>query len=177
MKIRNGFVSNSSSSSFLVKREKARWIPYPGEESTGRVMEVYDVILTPEQENALSEFGFMKSKHWLDEERLEYSYEVSCNQDCIAKFLIKNKIPFTASVHYGHYTWFWNGSDENIICFVNYGEIYSTYGLINEYEIQEGKTIEDKYNEKAGYNISTKDIIECESKECEKYGKMCEGNR
>lgn len=177
MKLRYGFVSNSSSSSFLVRRERERWIPYPGEENTGRVTIVYDVILTPEQEQALTDFGFMSSKHWLEEERLEYSYEVSCNQDCVAKFLIKNKIPFTARVHYGQESWFWDGESENIVCFVNYGSIHEMYGLLNEYERADGKTIEEKYEEKAGYNISIKGIVECESEDCKKYGKLCEGTR
>ena len=174
MKIRNGFISNSSSSSFLVKREKRRWVPYPGEESTGRVKEVFDIILSPEQEMALENFGFTKEKDWCYEDHIEYTYEISCNQDCIAKFLVKNKIPFTASVHYGHENWFWDGKHEHIICFINHGAIHSTYGLLNAYEKANGKKIEDSFNDKAGYNIPVKDIESCESEDC---SKLCEGNR
>ena len=112
MKIRYGFVSNSSASSFIVKiREK----------------DIFDdmefVYVTDEEINALKDFGFNYVKthnptdlYYREHEKRIWSKKptnylamcVSCNQDEIGEFLIKNNIPFEASVQYAEENWVYN---------------------------------------------------------------------
>lgn len=94
MKIRHGFVSNSSSSSFLVKLNDER---FPK--------------LTDEQKAALEDFGFKRGNGIIpgsfrenSETFIEadsYGYEILCNQDEVIAFLIENQISFMAEMHYG----------------------------------------------------------------------------
>ena len=88
MKIRSGFVSNSSSSSFIIRRHKH--------------LDAEDrLTLTPAQEKKLEEYGFRKTcaycsdqvppfwdnVAWEEEEKkiklvpFNYGYEIDCNQD------------------------------------------------------------------------------------------------
>lgn len=105
MKIRNGFVSNSSSSSFLVPRWR----------------DIGDLIrraepndFTEEQEKKLVEFGFKRTINSRPTELLSreepskdvfmaYQIEVTVNQDDVARFLLENKIPYISDEHYGDY--------------------------------------------------------------------------
>jgi hypothetical protein len=161
MKIRDGFVSNSSSSSFVVNREKRRWVPHSSGEE-GRVETVYDVILTKKQEDDLVKFGFGRYKSY---DTTEYTYEISCNQNCVMKFLIEHKIPFVACCHYGHEHYFWNGKSDNLIHLRNFGEEYAMYGNDDD-GVREWCKAENMFKETAGGYVPVTIMTECT---CEDY--------
>lgn len=124
MKIRQGFVSNSSSSSFLVISKKSEF-----------ANKCFENDLTPEQENLLNEYGFRNTaavfsdKIERDEEGgYNWVCEVTCNQDEEAIFLIKNKISFKANVHYGHETWLYDAEKDELIIAQNFGSQLEMYG-------------------------------------------------
>lgn len=142
MKIRSGFVSNSSSSSFIVRAHEAK------HRKNGKFLR-YVNLITAAKEKKLNEFGFFKTyaygPHQVlangDEQREEekdvvenkyenynYGYYVTCNQDEVILFLLQNKIPFVAEEHYGHYNVFYDGK-ETVVRAVNYGNIMATYGV------------------------------------------------
>jgi hypothetical protein len=143
MKIRNGFVSNSSSSSFVVRRNE--WKP-KGKKS------VEVSILTKTQDKALEEFGFRKTTAHSPHQVLEFydkaawkkvdaylkkykirswnwGYEITCNQDDVMVFLIQNKIPFVASCHYGHESFVYEPKTDTLYQGINFGAIIETYGV------------------------------------------------
>lgn len=135
MKQRNSFVSNSSSSSFIVQVTPDN---LAGETS---------ITLSEEQIQTLKKYGFKycyspcllqaeagvletcetielaeerQKQEWEKRTELktfepEFSfypphymtYSVICNQDEIAEFLIQNNIPFNAICHYGSESWKW----------------------------------------------------------------------
>lgn len=111
MKIRNGFVSNSSSSSFIVRR-------WDYENTDVKTFEPKK-LLSERKEKLLKNFGFYlmpdnhpKTSVWPDKDiikgireryadcELNWSYSVLCNQEEVIEFLLKNKISFNASIHY-----------------------------------------------------------------------------
>lgn len=130
MKTRHGFVSNSSSSSFLVK------LP---EEYGTRDSRHY---ATKEDVKQLLDFGFRPTKvhcasrleagvsnpSCLHEAAAGYFYQVTCNEDEIASWLMKNNIPFEAACHYGHYHLFFRRDDEEYLFVPNVGCSLETYG-------------------------------------------------
>ena len=130
MKIRNGFVSNSSSSSFIVQIKKM-WKE-----------EKDNTIATEEDIKKLKKYGFKKTKvrspfNYKDckkhkcvknEEKHYMGYYLFCNQDEVAEFLIKNNIPFKASIHYDQKLFLYNRDDDNILIAQNPGHIIDMYG-------------------------------------------------
>jgi hypothetical protein len=151
MKIRSGFVSNSSSSSFIVRR--------------GDVIDKKKLI-TSQQDAVLKKYGFRKTMMissdavppfydeaaWIKEDRRvemesdprfrwNWCYEITCNQDEVVMFLIENKIPFTASIHYGHYTWIYTPELNRLIIATNLGRIIEMYGDMEDSETSKVKEI------------------------------------
>ncbi len=128
MKIRNGFVSNSSSSSFVVMNRDL----YTGNR-----------VLSNEQIDELFKFGFFPtnsintmsvycnkvsdaSKTELKENSFQaLGYYVHCNQDDVIEFLVEKNIAFIALCHYGHETIIYDG--ENMYRIPNYGIMAEMY--------------------------------------------------
>lgn len=109
MKIRNGFVSNSSSSSFIVRWKEHDFDSVSVSKPT--------VLLTPEEVKKLKKFGFKPSTAYTaiqyemaspefkgkDEDK-RLAYNISCNQTDVIYWLLKNNIGFEAACHHGDYT-------------------------------------------------------------------------
>jgi len=125
MKKRSGFVSNSSSSSFVVVA-----FDYYGKR-----------VLSPEKEAILREYGFTKVKTFSslalemghqppelgDDKEYNYAYSVTVNQRDVICFLLKHNISFEGSCHYGHQTIVYRDQDEYFLIIPNYGLEYACY--------------------------------------------------
>jgi len=115
MKIRQGFISNSSSSSFVVKYR------YTEKNKPTK-------LLTDEQVKKLKKFGFKyttndnpyfvgvnrdydsrRIKDFKRHDRVNLHYDIICNQDDVIYFLLTNKIPFVALCHYEQELVVWDG--------------------------------------------------------------------
>ena len=111
MKTREGFVSNSSSSSFVVAHK-----PFTFTDKN------------PKRLLKDSEIKKLK-KHGFDFDGQNYVYSVSCNQDDVIELLLKEKISFKAECHYGHYHVFYDKDKNVVIEAYNYGCEADTYGI------------------------------------------------
>jgi len=146
MKIRNGFVSNSSSSSFIVEHKLFL------DDLHNRKPR-----LTPQQIALLEDYGFFKinhnypsrleadccgdPQHYVNLEQdfeyeLNYGYYTFCNQDEVITWLLKNKIPFKAANHYGHTNVFWDGGKEMIVA-RNFGLELEMYGINHDIRVEQ----------------------------------------
>lgn len=124
MKIRKGYVSNSSTASFVVEVRDCF-------KSKGKLLISKDKI------NQLVGYGFKWMDGFVqnivfmpgnvkksfadfkDKENVNLYFDVVCNEDEVYEFLFKNHIPFIASIHYDHELWVYGGG--------NYYEIFSNY--------------------------------------------------
>ena len=138
MKVRNGFVSNSSSSSFIV------YVPAP----TNFVVKSKITLM---KINKLRQYGFKKKNN------IGYEYDVTCNQQEVIDFLTNHRIPFIADEHHDHYCVIYNGGDY-YHRIANFGNIVAMYGkgdpekdlmehMLNQPLIQKIliKSVEDKF--------------------------------
>ena len=123
MKIRKGYVSNSSSSSFVVEvrdnfKSKKLLIPkntinklvsYGFKWMNGYSQNI--VFVPAEEKKSFANFS--------DNENVNLYFDVTCNEEEVYEFLFKNHIPFIASIHYDYELWVYNGGD--------YYEIFNNY--------------------------------------------------
>lgn len=142
MKIRTRFVSNSSSSSFLINTKEQS--------------------LTIQKLNKLKNKGFFKTDSYYPEDVAFYvdeeivgdnlGYHVNCNEEDIIDWLIKNNISFSADCHYGQFTVVYDKDTKLISTFLNAGKCflmgYTLEQLKQTYKI---RTIKEYKNE--GYYI------------------------
>lgn len=123
MKIREGFVSNSSTASFLVKHKE--WF---SQDKTP--------LLSNKEIAILEKLGFRKTNASYPEQIKEdeevkdtdyynYGYFIVCNEFEILEELIKNKIPFIADCHYDQYTVVYERDSKYVDVFINGGKHYS----------------------------------------------------
>ena len=151
MKTRNGFISNSSSSSFIVQAEPS---PFYGSDYGKKWPK-----LSKAKVKKLLDNGFWYSKV-IDPFKIEFndnSFEpgcgdgpsvpwwalnsppkgddkkyngvllgkyVSCNQHEVIDFLVKNKISFIASEHYGHNSLFYKAGEDFYTMIENTGTLF-----------------------------------------------------
>ena len=131
MKIRNGFVSNSSSSSFIVQVEKEalhsnRDNQMIVNEESIPILEEYGFIETCRR----SPFSEVPHDKW-EEKKFMY-YSITCNEEDVIEFLVKNNIPFKASCHYGHrFVQFEKDADSYLKAY-NFGMEIDMYGFSGE---------------------------------------------
>jgi len=135
MKIRSGYVSNSSSASFLVsyhnslKGEKrlkiiSKLIMLGFEETTAFYPDQYikgdEKEITEDMRKDLNrDYSFFK---------INYGKSVSVNEFDVHSDLIKNKIPYIASCHYDQYVVKYDGKKVTVA--INYGTLM-LMGLLN----------------------------------------------
>ena len=132
MKIRQGFVSNSSASSFIVRIKDDNMFNIRGEgwlssKEDIKKLEEYGFkkcnILSPFTMNDMIKTGEPGDDHYLS-----MKYWVSCNQDEVICFLVKNNIPFKASVHYDNEYWSLRKDSKYILSAKNFGITLDMYG-------------------------------------------------
>lgn len=123
MKMRFGFVSNSSTSSFIVQRFKDVWTKKPKK------------LLTKKQEKLLDNNGFVLGNayypHQVDMRSkpddpkspfVNWVKDVTCNQNDEIEFLLKNRLSFTSSIHYENWVMIYDGETDKLLIAQNWGE-------------------------------------------------------
>lgn len=132
MKTRSGFVSNSSSSSFVVPNR--RW----------NIKQDKPDRLSKEEIDKLLDYGFKPCKD-IGPSRIEigdidptvkkcskttaeaYCYSVICNEDEVTLFLLTLGVTFSGSCHYGHYNYFYQKGKNYFLRIENTGLSYEIY--------------------------------------------------
>jgi hypothetical protein len=143
MKTRNGFVSNSSSSSFVVVTRESKL-----DLLINKIDREPKILLTKRQIAWLEKTGFVYCEHTYASRveqmsPLQYPgekpasvpkakashmyYSVDCNESDVIESLVSRGIPFTAACHYGHNTVVFDGG-KGVYQLPNVGVEYETYG-------------------------------------------------
>ncbi len=131
MKIRAGFVSNSSTASFIVQTRYSEWdqiTKKSGELSLIGIPEDKVDLLkkhgfwpTLETDPFAREMGVIRGK---TEDDTFLTFKISCNHDYVLQFLVANEIPFKAAVHYAQYLYTYDPKEECIYRLQNFGIEY-----------------------------------------------------
>ena len=133
MKIRQGFVSNSSTASFIIQIKEDNLFPEEIKYFLASKEDISNLIgagFSFAENISLSPISFnpKNSSNKRTEKSTCLTHFVSCNEDEIISFLVKNNIPFKASCHYDHYYVSYK-RDSNYILFArNFGIEIDTYG-------------------------------------------------
>lgn len=136
MKCRTGFVSNSSTASFIIKLNP---------DMMDDTDDLDKQLLTPEQMDFLKEIGFCRTwspspfhiefggkwKYIPEPDAITgvypnryLGYHINCNHRDVLSLLIAHEIPFKAAVHYGQYLYHWEPGDKDILVIRNFGIDY-----------------------------------------------------
>lgn len=169
MKIRNGFVSNSSASSFIVKHIDKNWSKAKrlSKRTISKLVEYGFRVTHLTHPTHLDHTDYNDQSIWtplVDKNGntiiLNYAYWVSCNEDEIISFLVKNNISFIASVHYGHQTWMFNKNSKYVMVFQNYGCEVETYYQDKSWdEIMKEWKLAQRDTSEAWRKIPVKDLL------------------
>ena len=122
MKIRQGFVSNSSTASFLIRYSEF----FPKDNKP---------VLTKAQVKKLEKRGYYKTYAYYPEQvnndeipdtvqNFNYGYHVLCNETDELQWLVKNNISFKADCHYGQFTLVFEKEWDHVLVLKNLGHCY-----------------------------------------------------
>jgi hypothetical protein len=150
MKIRNGFVSNSSTASFIVRHTDQIHDKKPLSEKEIKLLEEFGFHKTyayypHQEENNTEEINKNNDQYY------NYGYYTTCNEDIPLEFLLNNNISFVADCHYDQYTLVYNQDQDYVTVCINAGYQYLMHGKYADITMKDKKCIEQ---------ISKKDIIE-----------------
>lgn len=137
MKVRTGFVSNSSASSFVVSlfdswiKDKTRLISEETEKlllEKGFKYTIYSEVGIQMRDSSDEEWGKDEPLWKIADEDGEFEmlatnlgFWVPCNEDWIYRWLIDNKIPFKSVRHYSHFMLAWDGKEDFVVEMTNWG--------------------------------------------------------
>lgn len=138
MKIRYGLVSNSSSSSFIVQIRRSMMDsflhkdrPSLSSEEIEKLKKIGFVNVGTDNPFHLEMVGESSIPNLPEEDKDCFmGLSITCNQDIIMQYLIKNNIPFKAAVHYGHEFCHYQKDSEFLISIPNAGleaEMYESH--------------------------------------------------
>lgn len=130
MKTRNGFVSNSSSSSFVVQRYDRHTKGSPKLTTTlqDRLLKKnrfrLEIAFFPDQ------VGYPTHEPIAPKDRklANWCRYTSCNQEDEILFLLRHRISFDADIHYGHRSMSYDGITDVLIIAQNFGKQIQMYG-------------------------------------------------
>jgi len=154
MKIRHGFVSNSSSSSFVVRHrlilDEIHGIKPRLSDKQIKLLKDYGFFAINHDSPSELELGIRRDADYksnippeprVDEDdfiievdqyfkfELNYGYYIMCNQGEVITWLLENRIPFLATINYGHQHVFWKGGNHKMVIAQNYGLWMEMYGV------------------------------------------------
>ena len=131
MKTRSGFVSNSSSSSFIVKAMDDSFAKKPKKALTAgqtRLLKKNGFQLSLAYYPDQVDYGHSKKLSAADKRFANWTRFVSCNQEDEITFLLKNQISFSADLHYGHRSMEYDGKTDVLIISQNFGKQIQMWG-------------------------------------------------
>ena len=129
MKIRNGFVSNSSSSSFVVQqltneKKPKKVLTRAQERMLVRNQFRLEVAYYPDQVLYPPHKPIAKK----DRKYANWVRFTSCNQEDEICLLLKNRISFSADIHYGHRSMQYDGKTDVLLVAQNFGKQIQMWG-------------------------------------------------